>query len=283
VKAVVRPTHTWEQAVAALRSDPRHRQLIFDAYLTADLVDNCRRFSASPEFAEAHRLVRQCAPAAREVLDMPGGNGIAAVAFATAGYDVTTVEPDASASVGRGAIAHVLAASGQTARIVAAFGESLPFGGGSFDVVYVRQGLHHARDLVRMVGELRRVLRPGGILLACREHVVDDYGASLTAFLDSQPDHQLYGGENAFTLADYRAAFAAAGLEPIAELGPYDSPINLHPNDEDTLRTKVLESPPGRLLRRVLPERAVAAIGLRYLRSRKMPGRLYSFLLRRRD
>ena len=186
---------------------------------------------------------------------MPGGNGIATQAFAGAGFDVTTVEPNPSASVGRGAIAHVLAATGRQARIVDAWGEALPFDAASFDAVYVRQGLHHASDLAQMLREIARVLAPGGVLLACREHVVDDYGPSLRAFLASQVDHQLYGGENAFTLADYRAAIAGAGLQTRLELGPNDSIINAYPNTPEVLREKILASRPGRLLRTLAARR----------------------------
>jgi SAM-dependent methyltransferase len=270
--------YTWEEAIEILRDDPAHQELIANAYLTRDLAANCRRFAASDEFAEVLRLLGRHAPGARRVLDMPGGNGIATHAFAAAGFDVTTVEPNPSDSVGRGAIRRVLDAAGLTADIVDAWGESLPFESGRFDVAFVRQGLHHAQDLPRMLQQLARVLRPGGVLLACREHVVDDYGASLRAFLASQVDHQLYGGEHAFTLADYRAAIDASGLSRRVEWGPFDSVINAYPNTPPVRRRRILESRPGRLLGRVLPDDLVAAIGEWHLRRRKAPGRLYTFL-----
>lgn len=270
--------YTWEQAVEILRGDPAHQGLIFDAYLTRDLAGNCSRFAAGAEFAEVRALLQRHAPGARRLLDMPAGNGIATHAFAAAGFDVTGVEPNPSTEVGRGAIARVLAASELRAEIVDAYGEALPFDDSSFDVVYVRQGLHHASDLPRMLAQIARVLRPGGVLLACREHVVDDYGASLRAFLASQVDHQLYGGEHAFTLPDYRAAIAGGGLDIRLELGPYDSPINAWPNTPQVLREKVLASRPGRVLRRVLPDGVVAAIGAWRVRHRHTPGRMYSFL-----
>ncbi len=200
--------YSWEEAIDLLRRDPQHRELIYDAYLTSDLQGNCRRFAESAEFAEVLKLIRAYRPDARDVLDVPAGNGIATYAFARAGFSVVAVEPDPSTSVGRGAIVTSLSAEDLEARIVDAFGEKLPFDSASFDVVYVRQGLHHARDLKAMLREYARVLRPGGVLLGCREHVVDNYGSSLREFLDAQVDHQLYGGENAFTLADYRAAFS---------------------------------------------------------------------------
>lgn len=273
--------YTWEQAIEILRKDPRHEALIRDSYLTADVHENARRFADSEEFAEVLRIIREQRPDCSKVLDLPGGNGIASFAFAKAGYAVSVVEPDPSASVGRGAIEAVLRGAGLQADVVNAYGEQLPFGDESFDVVYVRQGLHHARDLPQMVSELARVLKRGGTLAATREHVVDDYGSSLQAFLDSQVDHQLYGGEHAFTLRDYRAAFAAAGLETVLELGPYDSPINVYPNTPATLQQKILASGPGRLLGFVLPKEWVTRLGMWRLRSAKMPGRLYSFVMRK--
>lgn len=270
--------HSWEEAIDILRKDAVHGQLIHDAYLTSDLTGNCRRFAAGAEFAETLRLIREYRPDARDVLDIPAGNGIATVALAKAGFKVTAVEPDPSNSVGRGAIAMCLAAEQVNAAIVDAFGETLPFEAGSFDVVYVRQGLHHARDLKAMVGEYARVLRPGGLLLGCREHVVDDYGDSLQAFLDAQPDHQLYGGEHAFTLPDYRAAFAHGNFRIAEEVGPYDSAINLHPNTVDSLVDKICKSTPGRILCLLLPKSLVARLGMWHLRHSKRPGRLYSFV-----
>jgi hypothetical protein len=115
-------------------------------------------------------------------------------------------------------------------------------------------------------------------LLGCREHVVDNYESSLRDFLDAQPDHQLYGGENAFTLPDYRAAFADAGLGIIEEIGPYDSPINLHPNTPEGLADKICESAPGRILGLVLPKSLVSRLGMWQLRRSNRPGRLYSFV-----
>ena len=270
--------YSWEEAIGLLREDPLHRELIFDAYLTTDLRGNCRRFAESAEFAEVLRLIRARRPDARDVLDVPAGNGIATFAFARTGMNVVAVEPDPSASVGRGAIVASLATEDLDARIVDAFGEKLPFEPASFDVVYVRQGLHHARDLNAMLREYARVLRPGGLLLGCREHVVDNYESSLRDFLASQVDHQLYGGENAFTLTDYRAAFSDAHLRIVDEFGPYDSPINLHPNTPDRLAVKICESAQGRVLSALLPKSLVLRLGMWRLRRSKRPGRLYSFV-----
>ena len=270
--------YTWEQAIEILRADPEHRELIESAYLTSDIIENARRFAASDEFATTLTLVRRYAPRAARVLDVPGGNGIATYAFATNGYSLSTVEPDGSDSVGRGAIQRVLDHHGLASNVVAAFGEALPFGDRSFDVVYVRQGLHHARDLGKMVSEYARVLDAGGLLVACREHVVDNYGESLKRFLDSQVDHQLYGGENAFLLKDYQRAISDAGLDLLETIPPYDSPINLHPNTPAVLEEKIVRTAVGQLMTKVLPEAAVRRIGFWALKHSRRPGRLYSFV-----
>jgi len=263
-----------------LRNDPSCKDLIFNSYLTADLLDNCRRFSGSEEFLAALGILAGLG-AGTKLLDVPAGNGIAAYAFSTSGYEVTAVDPDPSRTVGRGAIAHVVKMSGLKVEVVDAVGEDLPFPTGCFDVVYVRQGLHHAADLPGMMSEFFRVLRPAGILLACREHVVDDYGPSLKAFLDAQVDHQLYGGEHAFTLVDYLAAFDTVGFSLIQVMDPWDSVINLFPDTPDALKARLLSSRPARMLRRLLPDSAILALGMLYLRRRKAAGRLYSFIARK--
>jgi SAM-dependent methyltransferase len=47
--------------------------------------------------------------------------------------------------------------------------ESLPFADASFDLVFGHAVLHHIPDLPRALRELRRVLRPGGLLAFCGE------------------------------------------------------------------------------------------------------------------
>src|SRR6478736_963607 len=245
--------YTWEEAIDILRDDPNHQELIFNAYLTKDLLENCKRFEASEEFKETLRLIKLYNRGSNRVLDIPGGNGIATYAFAKNGFNVTVVEPDASASVGRGAINSNLTQAGLSAEIVEAFGENLPFPDATFDIVYVRQGLHHAWDLNKMVSEYFRVLKKGGLLLGCREHVVDNREESLKAFLDAQVDHQLYGGENAFTLKEYKNAFIKAGFEIKEIIKPYDSPINLFPKTDESLANKIISTGAGRFLTKFLP------------------------------
>lgn len=50
------------------------------------------------------------------------------------------------------------------AHTIAAFGEQLPFADFSFDVVLSDNVVDHAKSPKRIVGELARVLKPGGLL-----------------------------------------------------------------------------------------------------------------------
>lgn len=275
--------YTWEQAVEILRSDPQHKKLIYDSYLSADLEDNCRRYYESCEFAEVVKLTRELLPAAKRVLDLPAGNGIASYAFAKSGFEVVAVEPDSSATVGRNAIEYVKhrehLASIQT---IAAYGESLPCQDEQFDLVFIRQGLHHAHDLQNMLSEAARVTKPGGLIIAAREPVVDDYERGLEEFLEAQPDHQLYGGENAFLHRDYVRAFRVNGISLLHDFGPYDSVINAASESIENVEEVLLNSRPGRILNVFLPSAIVTLLGFMVLRFRnKEQGRLHTFVGRK--
>jgi ubiquinone/menaquinone biosynthesis C-methylase UbiE len=273
---------TTEEAVLRLRADPQWADLVRDAYLGRDVAESARRFRESGEFAEVLRILGGRLNGA-SVLDLGAGIGMASMAFATSGAArVMAVDPDPSEEIGRGAMQR-LAPSGEF-EIVDGFGEAIPLEGASLDIVYCRQVLHHAGDLSQVMRECARVLKPGGILLACREHVVDG-DAQLRQFLDEHPVNRLAGGENAHPLETYLGAIAAAGLILDRAMGPWESVINAYPG----IRTQAeLEAiPEARLVRRLglvghvairIP--AVRAAALRRI-DKRLPGRLYTFVAHR--
>jgi SAM-dependent methyltransferase len=270
------------EAIRCLREDPRYADLIRDTYLGEDVGEAAERFKRSAEFEEVLQMVRSSLQGGT-VLDLGAGNGIASYSLALSGATcVYALDPDASDAVGTGALRRL------TAHLpvvpLMGVGEHIPLRDQSIDLVYVRQALHHASDLRRLLSECARVLKRGGALLACREHVVDD-AKQLEEFLGNHPVHQLAGGENAFSLAEYLQAIREGGLEIQCVIRPWDSVINAFP----AVRTREeLRQTPAALLRRQLGGLGglishvpgVRPSAFAWL-NRSQPGRLYSFLARK--
>lgn len=166
---------TWEETIQYIRQQPQFADLVEKAYFDADLRLNVERFRASDEFAQTLLLLKRNQPNAKKILDIGCGNGISSLAFALAGFEVTAVEPDASITVGAGAI-RLLKDEYQlpNLNIHVAFAEDIAFASESFDIVYVRQAMHHANNLDKFIAECARVLKKDGMLLTVRDHVVFD-------------------------------------------------------------------------------------------------------------
>ena len=230
---------TWEAAVQHLRADPAAQDLVRACFYDDPLVEAAERFRGSSEWSATWKLL----PAPGAALEIGAGRGIASFALARGGWQVTALEPDPSATVGAAAIRALAGASGVNIEVVEQWGETLPFGPDSFDLVYCRAVLHHARDLPRLCLEAARVLRPGGMFCAVREHVISTLD-DLPTFLAAHPLHRLYGGEHAYLLAEYVDAIARAGLGLVALPGPFSSDINLFPDTKLGLKRRI-----GRRLR----------------------------------
>jgi SAM-dependent methyltransferase len=274
---------TWEEAVLWLRAQPEQAALVRDCYFDDPLLAAAQRFYASQEW-QATRLelpfVRTTA------LDLGAGRGISSYALARDGWQVTALEPDPSPLVGAAAIRQLATEAGLSVRVVQDFGETLPFDAASFGLVMARQVLHHARDLRQLLREVARVLKPGGVLVATREHVISDE-RDLPRFLAKHPLHHLYGGENAFTLATYQTAIETAGLTLWRAYGPWESPINTFPLDAAAVRARLVApvrrrlGPAGQaLVAPALPWSQWAYRWLARAASQRdtSPGRLYSFV-----
>src|SRR5207244_4731522 len=144
-----------------------------------------------------------------------------------------------SAVFGTAALRRLAAEARLPIEVVEEFSERLPFDDGPFDVVFARAVLHHMRDLDSACREMFRVLRPGGMLIAAREHVISKE-SDLGQFLDQHPLHHLYGGEHAFRLDRYTGALTDAGFARVEILSPLKSPINLFPYTIDSLRDAII-------------------------------------------
>lgn len=255
------------------------RELAAAAYF-GDPVEMARRYHASEEYAALRTLLPS--PAGR-ALDLGAGNGILAYALAADGWRVTAVEPDPSALVGAGAIRTIAAATGTTIDVIEAFGEAIPLEAANFDLVVARQVLHHAHDLPAFCREMARLVRHGGTVVTLRDHVISG-PEQLQQFFATHPLHHLYGGENAFTRAQYREALAGAGLAVAQEYGAFDSVLNYAPHTRETLREEIAAraGPLRGLVRAGLRSDAALGSVLRLLsRIDRRPGRLVSFVCKK--
>lgn len=271
--------HSWEDAVSWLIDQPDQQELVQACYYDRPAVSAALRYWKSDEWQK----LREYFPDSKGcALDVGAGMGIASYAMARDGWKTTALEPDASALVGAEAIRNLARSENLDICVEQGQGEKLPFADLTFELVHARQILHHARDLGQVCKELYRVLKPGGVLVASREHVITNI-KQLSVFLESHPLHQIYGGENAFMLAQYKNALIDSGLSIKSTLGPFDSVINYAPFTEDSLCTEICNRasrlPGGRAVMSALlyrPWRSIVLRLLSVLDSR--PGRLFTFI-----
>jgi SAM-dependent methyltransferase len=92
----------------------------------------------------------------RTLLDVGGGPGYFAAAFAAAGLDYIGVEPDPAEM-------HAGPAAGGTATYVRASGTALPFADSSVDICLSSNVAEHVPQPWRLGGEMLRVTKPGGL------------------------------------------------------------------------------------------------------------------------
>jgi 2-polyprenyl-6-hydroxyphenyl methylase/3-demethylubiquinone-9 3-methyltransferase len=98
----------------------------------------------------------------RDVLDLGCAGGFMAEALARRGAHVTGIDPAADAI--DAARAHARE-SGLRIGYDVGVGEALPYESASFDAVVCVDGLEHVADLNKVLSEVARTLRPGGLFL----------------------------------------------------------------------------------------------------------------------
>jgi 2-polyprenyl-6-hydroxyphenyl methylase / 3-demethylubiquinone-9 3-methyltransferase len=99
-------------------------------------------------------------PKVTAALDVGCGGGFLTEEIARMGFDSTGVDPS-ERSV-RAAASHARE-SGLDIRYGTGVGESLPFEDRSFGAVFCCDVLEHVRDLPKVISEISRVLKPGGV------------------------------------------------------------------------------------------------------------------------
>jgi SAM-dependent methyltransferase len=239
----------WEEAVRTLVDNPAQANLVRQCYFDQPALQAARRFHASNEWQSVRARLRGRSGRA---LDVGAGNGIVSYALAVDGWDVTAVEPDSSALVGSAAIRSLAAEAALPITVFEGLTDELAVPSGHFDVILVRQVLHHVLNIEGFMVHLADLLAPGGLILTWRDHVITRQG-DLSKFFDRHPLHRYYGGENAFTEAQYRDAIESAGLTVVETLRHFDDPMNFGPQTPTELI--------GEAAARVLPASLAHAIG----------------------
>jgi ubiquinone/menaquinone biosynthesis C-methylase UbiE len=130
----------------------------FDTWKTLYVSEYARGFHVM-------EVIRRYEPSFRiegaRVLDVGCGDAGVIIAFAEAGARVSGIEVDPK-SLERGRLR--AEEHGVEAELLAGAAERLPFQDGSFDLVILDNVLEHVQDRARTLEEIRRVLRPGGLL-----------------------------------------------------------------------------------------------------------------------
>ena len=271
----------WEEAVQWLMTKPDQQDLVRACYYDSPRGEAADRYWRSAEWAaiQAFYPGQGC----RRALDVGAGHGIASYALARDGWRVAAIEPDPSQLIGAGAIRQLASEESLPISVLRAVGEKMPFGDGVFQFIVARQALHHARDLHALCAEIFRVLKPGGVFMALREHVISRQ-SDLPRFFERHPLHRLYGGENAYRLSEYKSALKSTGFTLYKILRSFDTVINYAPWTEKTLYAETIRRirklPGGFIfIHRMLP----GSTGFRRLLKcasfmDQRPGRLCSFI-----
>lgn len=142
------------------QSDPD----LFYRMLAADSVQQLRRF------ADLNRAA---------MVDVGGGPGYFAAAFRDAGARYFAVDPD---------LGELSARSTPGPGTVLGSGTALPFRDNAVDVCYSSNVLEHVADPERMVGEMIRITRPGGVVYVSYTTWLSPWGGHETS-----PWHYLGG------------------------------------------------------------------------------------------
>lgn len=102
-------------------------------------------------------MVRGWAPlGGRRVLDVGSGVGVYTAALCRYAAEVVGIEVD---------LDHAREACQEGLMIAQAIGEALPFGDGTFDLVFSHEVIEHVRDDAQVAADMARVTAPGGRLI----------------------------------------------------------------------------------------------------------------------
>jgi 2-polyprenyl-6-hydroxyphenyl methylase/3-demethylubiquinone-9 3-methyltransferase len=148
----------------SVRIDNRLYDEVGDSWWRADSLLYQLKASLNPvRLAYARRKLfdeLRLEPRGKQALEVGCGGGLVCEEIARLGFEVTGIDPSEPSLAAADLHAR---SSGLAIHYEQAWGESLPFSEGSFDVVFCLDVLEHVRDLPQVIREVARVLKPGGV------------------------------------------------------------------------------------------------------------------------
>jgi SAM-dependent methyltransferase len=207
------------------------QELVRLCYKTPDFPDNARRFASSEEF---QAVIKELADLGvtpgpgKAALDFGCGNGVASYALGKAGFDVTAVDSSAGLLAGLGAARQLDGLDGVELNFREHTGELLDFPDSAFDLVYIREVLHHIGNLSGFLAQVRRILKPGGVICCLRDVVIWNE-AQRDHFFAHHPLYPITQDEGCYYLDEYLTAFVESGLHLQRVVSPSGSVINVYP------------------------------------------------------
>ncbi|MGI2035368.1 class I SAM-dependent methyltransferase [Rhizobium panacihumi] len=233
-----------------------------ESYIFKDHGVSLEKYIASEEFREISALIDARYQRPVDLFDVGAGNGVCAAAFAIAGHQAMAIEPGNS---NIGGIEAIVAMAEAGTRIDQTIKERLRWAQADiltyssdekYDVVLCRQALHHFADPYLALNNIANLLKPGGMALFVREHVIFDE-EDKQLFLAGHPLQKFYGGENAYRVDEYEDFIEKSGLQLTKTLKFADSPINYEPHklaDIETLSERDIAGRPYTFIALKSPE-----------------------------
>jgi ubiquinone/menaquinone biosynthesis C-methylase UbiE len=197
--------------VRECRRNPKLKNIVIESYLDKDIKTAIERFGKDRNFNKALDIIKR--HGGKNILDFGSGRCLASYNFAKLDYDVTALEMNTSEECGLGAIKNLKIRF----NVVNGDAENMPFKEETFDIAYCNHVLHHAVSLNRMVKEVAKTIKRGGILIAQSE-VMRPPLISDKRWRQNFLAAKCGANEHLYTTFQYIKAFKEAGLKNIRVL-----------------------------------------------------------------